>query len=104
MLYDTWALFIPFALLVIWPLTILSAPAVVALAIMKWKQPISLVRRNRWRFGVGLAVALVEGGLWILGIWYLVAQARRGPKIPPHGYIKPAAVVYDPAAKTRPGA
>jgi hypothetical protein len=76
MLYDTWALTIPFALLVIWPLTLLSAPAVVALAIMKWKQPISLVRRNHWRFVVGLAVALVEGGLWLWGIWYLVAKAR----------------------------
>jgi len=104
MLYDTWALFIPFALLVIWPLTILSAPAVVALAIMKWKQPISLVRRNRWRFGVGLAVALLEGGLWIWGIWYLVAAARMGPKIRPHVDIKPAAVIYDPPAKARTGA
>ena len=76
MLYDTWALCIPFALTVIWPLTILSAPATVALAIMKWTQPISLVRRNRWRFVVGLAAALVEGGLWLWGIWYLVAKAR----------------------------
>jgi len=53
---------------------------------------------------VGLAVALLEGGLWIWGIWYLVAAARRGPKIPPHGYGKPAAIVYDPVAKARPGA
>ena len=78
MLYDTWALLIPFALLVIWPLTIFSAPAVAALAIMKWKQPISLVRRNRWRFGVGLAVALVQGGLWLWLLLYLVARVRPG--------------------------
>ncbi len=75
-LYDTWALATPFALLMIWPFTILSAPAVVGLAIMKWKAPISLVRRNRWRFGAGLAVALLQGGLWCWGIWYLVAKAK----------------------------
>jgi hypothetical protein len=77
-LWDTCALATPFALLIIWPLTILSAPAVVALAIMKWKQPISLVRRSRWRFAAGLAVALVQGGLWALLIWYMVAKSRRG--------------------------
>ena len=76
-LYDTWALATPFALLVIWPLTILSAPAVVALAIMKWKQPISLVRRNRGGVSwLGLAVALAQGGAWCWLIWYLVAKAR----------------------------
>jgi hypothetical protein len=78
MLYDTWALAIPFGLLVIWPFTLLSAPAVIALALMKWRQPLSLVRRNRWRFAVGLAAALIEGGLWIWLIVYLVAKARSG--------------------------
>lgn len=77
-LYDTWALTIPFAVLVMWPLSIFSAPAVVALAIMKWKEPLSLVRRNRWRFVVGLATAAAEGALWVVFIWYLVARATRG--------------------------
>jgi len=75
-LYDTWALATPFALLMFWPATILSAPAVAALAIMKWKQPLSLVRRSRWRFVAGLAVALMQGGLWLWLIWYTVAKAR----------------------------
>jgi len=77
-LYDTWALVTPLALLIVYPLTILSAPAVVALAIMKWKRPISLVRRNRWRFALGLALALAEGGLWVWFIWYAVALSRSG--------------------------
>jgi hypothetical protein len=75
-LYDTWALTIPFALLVIWPLTLLSAPAVIGLAIMKWKSPISLIRRNRWRFALGLTIALLQGITWVWGIWYFVAKAR----------------------------
>ncbi len=104
MLYDTWALSIPLLLLILWPLTIFSAPAVLALAIMKWKRPISLVRRNRWRFAAGLAIALVEGGLWCWLIWYLVAQARMGPKIPLPDSTKPAAIVVDPAAMARTGA
>jgi hypothetical protein len=78
MLYDTWALAIPFVLLAIWPLTLLSAPAVVALAIMKWRQPISLVRRNRWRFAAGLAIALAQGAAWVWFIWYTVARVRSG--------------------------
>ena len=78
MLYDTWALFLPFGLLAIWPLTILSAPAVVALALMKWRAPLSLIRRNRWRFAAGLGVAIVQGGLWVWFLWYVVAKARSG--------------------------
>ena len=77
-LWDTWAISIPFALLIVWPLTVLSLPAVAALAIMKWKQPISLVRRWRWRFGVGLATALAQAGLWLWLIWYFVVKAGRG--------------------------
>ncbi len=75
-LYDTWALMIPFALLVIWPLTIFSAPAVTALAIMKRKQPVSLVRRNRWRLWVGLAVAIAQGVGWVWFLWYMVARSK----------------------------
>lgn len=78
MLYDTWALFLPFLLLAIWPFTILSAPAVIALALMKWKAPLSLVRRNRWRFAAGLGVAIVQGGLWAWFLWYVIAKAKAG--------------------------
>ncbi|HEY1337128.1 MAG TPA: hypothetical protein VGF59_06430 [Bryobacteraceae bacterium] len=77
-LYDTIAFSIPFALLVVWPLTILSAPIVAALAVMKWKQPIGLVRCNRWRFVAGLAAFLIQGGLWAWWIWYAVARSRAG--------------------------
>ena len=78
MLYDTWALAIPFGLLIIWPLTLLSAPAVVALAIMKWKSPRSLVRRNRWRFAVGLVAGVLQGMAWLWGVVYFIAKVRSG--------------------------
>lgn len=78
MLYDSWALTLPLGLLFFWPLTILSGPAVLALAISKWRQPISLVRRNRWRFAAGLTIALIEGGLWAWFILYVVAKGKSG--------------------------
>lgn len=78
MLYDTWTLSIPFALLIIWPLTLFSAPAAIALTTMKWKKPLSPVRRSRWRFVAGLAVSLAQGGLWFWLGWYLVAKIRAG--------------------------
>ena len=75
-LYDTWALVIPLALWVVWPLTILAAPAVVALALMKWRAPISLVRRNRWRFVLGLILGVAEGCAWVWFLVYIVAKMR----------------------------
>lgn len=77
-LYDTWALSIPLGLMVIWPLTLLSPPAVVALSIMKWKQPLSLVRRNRWRFVAGLLLAAAQTVFWGWLIWFWVAKFKAG--------------------------
>ena len=78
MLYDSIVLALPLASLLAWPLTIVAAPATLALTVMKWRQPLSIVRRFRWRFVVGSAVAFVETGLWIWGLVYLVTRA--GPK------------------------
>ena len=50
-LYDSIALTLPLAsLILMWPLTIAAAPAALVISISKWKQPLSLVRRSRWRF------------------------------------------------------
>ena len=76
-LYDSMALTLPLASLILWPLTIVAAPAALALTAMKWSQPLSLVRRFRWRFVAGGMVALVEAGLWAWGIVYLIAHGGR---------------------------
>jgi hypothetical protein len=76
-LYDSVALTLPLASLIVWPLTILAAPATLALTLLKWRQPLSLVRRFRWRFVVGAAVAFVESGLWGWGLVYLLTQAGK---------------------------
>jgi hypothetical protein len=75
-LYDSITLTAPFATLLMWPLTILAAPATLILAALKWKRPISLVRRSRWRFVLGILVALAELGCWIWGILFFLARSR----------------------------
>ncbi len=41
-------------------------------------QPLSLVRRSRWRFVAGIAIGLAETGAWVWGILYMVARSRAG--------------------------
>jgi hypothetical protein len=74
-LYDSIAFTLPLASLVVWPLTLIAAPATLALAVMKWRQPLSLVRRFRWRFLVGGMIALAETAAWAWGIVYLLTRA-----------------------------
>ena len=79
-LYDSIVLLLPFASLVFWPALILTGPATVILGMMKWKQPLSLVRRSRWRFVAGMALGLAgtAGCAWFLV--YLVTTVRKaGP-------------------------
>jgi len=77
-LYDSMALTLPLASLVFWPMTVLTGPASVVLAVMKWRQPLSLVRRSRWRFVGAILIGLAELGAWIWGILYFVARGKMG--------------------------
>jgi hypothetical protein len=81
-LYDSIALLLPLASLPAYPLTLLTAPASLILTAMKWRAPLSLVRRNRWRFAVAIAVSLTEIVLWILfviGIAIALKSRMRRP-------------------------
>jgi hypothetical protein len=77
-LYDSVALIVPLVSLLLWPFTLIAGPGAVVLTVMKWSQPISLVRRARWRFVLASLIGLAETGLWIWGIVYAVARARAG--------------------------
>src|SRR5580700_1778989 len=65
-LYDSIALTLPLISLLMWPLTIATAPAAMVISISKWKQPLSLVRRSRWRFVAAIVVSLTMLAGWIL--------------------------------------
>jgi len=77
-LYDSMALTLPIASLLVWPLAPLAGLASLVLTAMRWKRPISLVRRNRWRFVVAAVFSLVE----VVGIlWFIVyAVVRTGTR------------------------
>jgi len=77
-LYDSIALIVPLASFVFWPMTIVTGPAAVVLALMRWRQPLSLVRRYRWRFVVAILIGLAELGAWTWGILYFLARAKMG--------------------------
>ena len=78
-LYDSIALAIPvISFFVFFPITVLTAPGTLVFSLVKWKQPLSLVRRSRWRFLVAsaLAAAQLVGWLWLLVYW--VQRLRSG--------------------------
>jgi len=74
-LYDSIVFTLPLFSLLLWPLTIVAAPAALALTVLRWKQPLSLVRRFRWRFLAGGVAAFVETGLWCWALVYLLTRA-----------------------------
>jgi hypothetical protein len=79
-LYDSIALTLPVAsLMLMWPTTIAAAPAALVLSLSKWKQPLSLVRKSRWRFVVAIAIASLELLGWIALVGAIVygVRARR---------------------------
>jgi uncharacterized paraquat-inducible protein A len=70
-LYDSMALTLPVASLLLWPLAPLAALASLVLTGMRWKRPLSLVRRNRWRFVAAIVFSLVD----VVGITWVVIYA-----------------------------
>jgi|HubBroStandDraft_4_1064222.scaffolds.fasta_scaffold133444_2 hypothetical protein len=72
-LFDSTALILPLASLLLYPMTIVAAPASLVLSVMKWSQPLSLVRRNRWRFVAAILISLAEIAGWTLLIAFLVS-------------------------------
>jgi DNA-directed RNA polymerase subunit RPC12/RpoP len=75
-LYDSIALTVSLAPLVLWPLTVLSAPIALFLAVRYWRRPLSLVRRWRWRSALAILIALSEIGAWIWWAAYLLTRLR----------------------------
>jgi hypothetical protein len=75
-LYDSTALIVAVAPLLLWPFTAISAPIALFIALRYWKRPLSLVRRWRWRSALAAAIALCEIGGWIWGTAYFVLKAR----------------------------
>jgi hypothetical protein len=79
-LFDSTALILPLASLLIYPFTVIAAPASVVLSVMKWSQPLSLVRHSRWRFVAAILVSLAEMAGWTVLIAFLVSGRLAIPR------------------------
>jgi hypothetical protein len=63
--YDQAVLMLAALPLLMWFMTLLTAPLTLALAIYGWRKPRSLVRKGNWRFFVGGLIALLQIGGWV---------------------------------------
>ena len=65
--YDSIALSLALLPIFLWPVTLVTAPAALFLAIYGWKKPRSLIRPGSSRFVVAIIVATLEIGGWTAG-------------------------------------
>lgn len=70
--YDTIAITLALLPLLVWPFTLVTAPATVAVAIIGLRKPRSLVRRGTARLVLALVLGLLQIGGWVffaLSLW-----------------------------------
>jgi hypothetical protein len=79
-LFDSTALILPLASLLVYPFTVIAAPASLVLSVMKWSQPLSVVRHNRWRFVAAILISLAEIAGWTVLIAFLVSGRLTMPR------------------------
>jgi len=79
-LFDSTALILPLVSLLLYPFTLVAAPASLVLSAMKWSQPLSLVRRSRWRFVAAILISVSEIAGWALLIAFLVSGRLTLPR------------------------
>jgi hypothetical protein len=75
-LFDSIALTLSIVPLLMWPLTILTAPATLFVVIRYWRRPLSILPRTRIRFVFAFLVALAQLCGWALLVYFLFARAR----------------------------
>jgi hypothetical protein len=67
--YDQMALTGALLPVLVWPITLLTAPVTLGIVIHGWKKPRSLIRPGRWRFIVAGILAVLQIGGWVtLGV------------------------------------
>lgn len=76
-LYDSLALTLAIAPILIWPFTLFTAPTALYLVIRHWRQPLSGLPRTRIRFVVAFLIALAQVCGWAALIYFAVAPRHR---------------------------
>jgi hypothetical protein len=76
-LYDSIALTLAIAPLIIFYFTLITAPMTLFIAIRHWKSPLGLVRRSRYRFVIAILLALLQIAGWTFSFVYLATRQTR---------------------------
>ena len=75
-LYDGLALTLALAPLLIWPFTLITAPAALYVVFRYWRAPLSILPRTRVRFVIAGLLALAQIGGWALLFYFVIANIR----------------------------
>jgi hypothetical protein len=75
-LYDGLALALAILPILIWPATLLTAPAALYVVLRYWRTPLSILPRTRIRFVIAALLALAQIGGWALLFYFIIANAR----------------------------
>jgi hypothetical protein len=74
--YDTIALAVATGPLLFFPITLLTGPVAIFLALRYWKRPLPLMHQNRWRFVAAILIGSLEvGGLGWAILYALLRRA-----------------------------
>lgn len=75
-LYDDLALSLAIVPLIIFYLTLITAPIVLYIAIRYWKAPTSIMPRSKFRFVLAILIALLQIAGWIAVVFFLFRVTR----------------------------
>ena len=70
-LYDSLALTLALVPLLVWPFTLITAPAALFIAVRYWRAPSSVVQRTKIRLILAMFFALAQIVGWGIGFWAL---------------------------------
>jgi hypothetical protein len=77
--YDSIALTAAVGPLLVFPITLLTGPVAIFLALRYWRRPLPLMHSNRWRFVVAIVVSAIEfGGM----SWFILYAVLRQANLP----------------------
>ena len=65
-LYDSMTLSLAILPIIAWPFTIITAPATIYMVMRYRKEPLSILRRSRFRFWLALVIASLQLAVWVI--------------------------------------
>jgi hypothetical protein len=74
-LYDSAALTMSLVPLLVWPVTLVTAPIAMFLAVQSWRKPGSLLPRTRIRAYLAILIGLLQMGGWGFLVWNIIESA-----------------------------